>query len=453
MSTKSLPSARMARRNWLEAMLLRNSRCRYLQALGRPLSETDFLRRVPIVGYEDLVSQIAKLEAGECDVLFDGVPVAYERTGGSTGGSKIIPFSREGLLDFQRALVPWLRHTIERHNVGGAVYFSTSPAARAPERFGGLCVGLPDGAYLGDETGKWLMQRTAVPPHVANLTDIHAWRQTTLDYLRAAGNLELISVWSPTFLLSLFSDIENARDLWPELKVISCWASGAATQYLGAVAKLFPHAIIEPKGLLATEGVVTVPDREIRPRLSRYGYYEFRQEARCFDACELVEGGEYEVILTTASGFYRYTTGDRIRCERACRDGDPILEFIGRDSLSSDLAGEKLTDTFVGKCLNGVTGFAMLVPRTSPAGYVLVYDGRIPNGFAQELDEKLCQNPQYDYARRMNQIAPVSLLNCKAPLERYERVMLNRGTRIGDIKPAALRGEEFWLKLFMESPR
>lgn len=450
MSSTGKASARRVRRNWLEATLRRNSNCQYLKALGSPLTEADYLRRTPIVGHNELDSYIAKLGFGECDVLFNGAPVAFERTGGSTGGSKLIPYSREGLLDFQRALAPWFFQVIEQHKISGSVYFSTSPAARASERFGGLSVGLPDGAYLGDEAGAWLMQRAAVPPRIANITEIHAWRQATLDHLRMARNLELISVWSPTFLLSLFDGITNTGNQWPHLKVISCWASGSAQRYLGEVARMFPHAIIEPKGLLATEGVVTVPDREGAPRLTRYGYYEFRQEGCCYDASELTEGNEYEVIVTTASGLYRYASGDRIRCERSCPDGDPIVEFIGRDSLSSDLVGEKLTDAFVGTCLNGATGFAMLVPRVDPAGYVLISDGNIPNEFAHALDERLCQNPQYYYARRMNQITPVSLLSCSRPLEIYESVMRHRGTRVGDIKPAALRGEGFWLQLFME---
>lgn len=443
-------TARGQHRAWLEAMLHRNSRCRYLRAFGCPRTEADYLQRVPIVDYEDLSPLISELKSGESDVLFNGTPAAFERTGGSSGGSKLIPYSQDGLLDFQHELAPWLFRTIERHNISGSVYFSISPVARQNEKIRGLQVGLPDGAYLGAEAGAWLSQRNAVPAGVAEISDMDTWRQTTLNHLKAADDLELISVWSPTFLLGLFDGIADTQVHWPNLKVISCWASGSAKRYLSDVTSMFPHAIVEPKGLLSTEAVITVPDIEGRPRLVQHGYFEFRQAGHCYDASELVEKEEYEVILSTASGLYRYASGDTVRCDEASSHGNVALEFVGRDSMTSDLVGEKLTETFVNKCLEDVPGFAMLVPRMAPAGYVLVSDGIFSEGFVHKLDARLRRNPQYNYARRLRQLTPLNLLTCRTPHEVVEHVMRERGTRLGDIKPTSLRNEEFWLPLFME---
>ena len=441
---------RERRREWLETMLRRNAGCRYLRNFGSPRTEAEYVRQVPITSYEDLSPYITDLENCDSNVLFDGSPVAFERTGGSCGGSKLIPYSRDGLHDFQRILSPWLRRTIERYQISGAVYFSTSPVARTPESIGGLSVGLSDDAYLGKEAGMWLQEKSVVPASVAETSDIEAWRQRTLDHLKAAGNLELISVWSPTFLLRLLDGISNTEGYWPNLKVISCWASGSARRHLEKVIRLFPQAIIEPKGLLSTEGIITVPDADGNPRLARHGYFEFRQQGQRHAASELSVGGEYEVILTTASGLYRYASGDRVRCEQSCVQGDPILEFIGRDSMTSDLVGEKLTEAFVSKCLNGFSGFAMLVPCFEPAGYVLVCDSSPTTEHIQEFENRLRLNPQYNYARRLGQLGPVSLLTCRNPHEVVEQVMYKRGTRLGDIKPTSLRSEEFWLPLFKE---
>ena len=443
-------NARDQRRTWLETMLQRNSRCRYLRTFGCPRTEADYLQHVPIVDYEDLLPLITELSNGEGDVLFNGKPAAYERTGGSSGGSKLIPYSQDGLLDFQHELAPWLFHTIRRHGISGSVYFSISPVARRHENLCGLGVGLPDGAYLGAEAGAWLSQRNAVPAGVAEISDIDTWRKTTLNHLKAADNLELISVWSPTFLLRLFDGIADTRTHWPNLKVISCWASGSAKRYLGDVTKMFPHVIVEPKGLLSTEAIITVPDIEGRPRLAQHGYFEFRQAGRCYDASELVEKEEYEVILSTASGLYRYASGDRVRCEEHSSHGNAVLEFVGRNSMTSDLVGEKLTEDFVSKCLENTPGFAMLVPRMAPAGYVLVSDDKLAESYVHELDARLRQNPQYNYARRLGQLEPVSLLTCRNSHEVVEQVMYKRGTRLGDIKPTSLRSEEFWLPLFKE---
>ncbi len=435
---------------WLAEMLTRNSNCAYLRAFGSPRTEAEFRHQVPIIIYDDINPQIEQLGHSEPSLLFDGTPIAFERTGGSSGGRKLIPYSSAGLSDFQHNLLPWLAHTIRRHRLSGSAYFSTSPVARKPEFFGGLPVGLPDGAYLGNEVGAMLSQHTAVPFEVAEIDDIDQWRDVTLGYLKAARDLELISVWSPTFLLRLCNDIGDTRQYWPNLKVISCWASGPAKHYVAELSRLFPQAAIEPKGLMSTEAVVTVPDEYCRPRLVLHGYFEFRQGDKCFHASELVAGGEYEVILTTSSGLYRYASGDRVRCEEASTVGRPVLEFMGRDSLSCDLVGEKLTEAFVGQCLGTLEGFATLVPDARNPGYVLISDQERSLAWLDAFETRLRHNPQYDYARRLEQLQPLRHLVCRQPFDTVQRVMTSRGVRLGDIKPSSLRKDDFWLPMFEE---
>src|SRR5437763_12653536 len=118
--------------DWLPSMLARNAHCAYLR--GRSFAE------LPPVTYDDLLPWLERVWAGEADVLFAGRPVAYERTGGSSGGSKLIPYSAEGLRDMQNAVKPWLA----QFDIRGSVYLSISPATRAPECVGGVPVGLPD---------------------------------------------------------------------------------------------------------------------------------------------------------------------------------------------------------------------------------------------------------------------------------------------------------------------
>lgn len=442
--------ASKAPRLWLEAMLNRNADCAYLRNFGSPRTEKEFRSQVPIVTYEDLKPYIEQLRVEESNVLFDGIPVACEWTGGSSGGRKLIPYSLAGLRDFQQNLIPWFAHTVRRHRLSGSAYFSISPVARKTELFGSLPVGLPDGAYLGEEVAPLLLQRTAVPFEVAGIEDITQWRDVTLNHLKAARDLELISVWSPTFLLRLCAGVSETRQYWPNLKVISCWASGPAKHFVAELSRLFPQAIIEPKGLLSTEAVVTVPDENARPRIAPHGYFEFRQGERCFGASELVAGDEYEVILTTASGLYRYASGDRIRCEESDLAGRPVLEFLGRDSLSCDLVGEKLTEAFVGHCLGTLEGFATLVPDLRNPGYVLISDHAHAPAWLDAFETRLRHNPQYDYARRLEQLQPLRQLVCQQPFDVVERVMTTRGVRLGDIKPSALRTDDFWLPMFEE---
>ena len=366
---------------WLAAMLARNAHTAYLREYGPTIDA------LPIVTYDDLVPWIDRIVAGESDVLFAGRPVAYERTSGSSGAAKLIPYSAEGLLDFQRSVVPWLVRTVREHGITGRAYFAISPATRPPESIGGVPVGLPDGVYLGEIAASVLAEMSAVPLDVAAITDVDRWRDETLRHLAAARDLELISVWSPTFLLRLLDDLDDPLALWPNLKVVSCWASAASKPFAEELAARLPQATLQPKGLLSTECVVTTASNALTP----HGFFEFDGD---------------EVIATTASGLYRYRTGDLLRGG----------EFIGRKGIVSDLVGEKLTEPFVARCLENVRGYLFPEGR----GYVVASETPVD---LDAIERKLCQNPQYAYARSLGQLAPL----------RVQRVRLDMA------KPMALR--------------
>lgn len=433
---------------WLTKVLERNRHTRYLRQFSSPRTLATFRDCVPTCSYDELVPWLEHIQAGKCDVLFAGRPVAYERTGGSTGGTKLIPYSQEGLQDFQSDIVPWLARTVREYQLSGRAYFSISPATRQPETIGRIPVGLPDTAYLGERAGSALAAKTAVPFAVGGIPDISEWRWQTLSYLKTANDLELISVWSPTFLLRLLDDIPDPRECWPKLKVISCWASGSAKRFADELRTRLPHAVLQPKGLLSTEAVVTVPSEGNRPVPANHVFIEYESNGQLFLVDELQADTEYEVVVTTASGLYRYRTNDKVRYEgHNCR-GQAILEFVGRGGLTCDLVGEKLTEPFVCHCLQCIPDFSMLIPDVAHRGYVLVCAHAPDVPSLTYLEEALCANPQYAYARRLGQLAPLQALAVPDPFAIVERAMLERGVRLGDIKPLALRCEEFWLPLF-----
>mgnify|MGYP000973600381 CR=1 FL=1 len=95
---------------------------------------------------------------------------------------------------------------------------------------------------------------------------------------------------------------------------------------------------------------------------------------RCITA--LSSGSDYRLIVTTQGGLYRYDTGDRV-CIRSMENGIPRLEFVGRDSLTSDLCGEKLTEAFVRRAMlrtaPGLPDHALLQGvNTAPPYYRLI---------------------------------------------------------------------------------
>ncbi len=494
----------------LQAILACNQDCEYgrthgFAAIADPAT---YARRVPIVRYDALRDSIARMAAGERGVLVTAPIIAFEETSGSSGGAKLVPYTEDALASFQSGLLPWLDdlHTGVEGLDQGRAYWSISPAARTPRQTaGGVPIGLPsDAAYLGNAVAGSLLATLCVPPAAAQITDIDAWRRFTLLHLLAAEDLALISIWSPTFLQELLRHaqehadalvrclvdgnpdvVEGARELppgprvsrdrgdvirdvlaqrepawtrlWPQLAVISCWDQAAAKPYAAALRRAFPIVRVQGKGLLATEGLVTIPfgDAAMPVLAVDSGFYEFVDAAgTAWLAGDVIPGHDYEVLLTNDSGFYRYAIGDRVRVHGFV-GGAPTLEFIGRTGGGSDLCGEKLTETFVGDALHALAlRFAMLAPSAhAPPGYVLLLDAAEVDAvdaarLAARVDDALAANPQYAYARQLRQLAPVRPLRCGHPATRWLDLCRQRGQRLGDIKPVALCTVDGWQQQF-----
>ncbi|MEZ4851259.1 MAG: GH3 auxin-responsive promoter family protein [Bacteroidia bacterium] len=102
---------------------------------------------------------------------------------------------------------------------------------------------------------------------------------------------------------------------------------------------------MQPKGLLSTEAITSIP---VHPRLDLLlvaHFYEFRvpNQEKTVLAHQVKPGETYEVIVTTGGGLFRYATGDLVKNNRFSM---LILglEFLGRGNSHSDLVGEKLNE-------------------------------------------------------------------------------------------------------------
>lgn len=396
---------------------------------------------------------------GEPNVLVSEPLVAFEETGGSTSGPKLIPYTA-GLLDaFRCALLAWLDDLARSHPSisRGRAYWSISPAARAPRRSaGGTPVGLTgDAAYFGEALAPLVVETLAVPPEVGALDDLEAWRETTRRHLASCDDLALISVWSPTFL---FDFLESADLGAKPVAVVSCWDQAASRPYADSLRRRFPRSRVQGKGLLATEGVISIPLEGLQmPVLAiDSGYFEFRDDAgRCLEASDVAVGSEYEVLMTTEGGLYRYAIGDRVRVCGYAGEA-PTLEFLGRGETTADLCGEKLTEAFVLSALAPLgMRFTLLAPveGTRP-GYALYLDAEEASfedsrRIAKIADRALECNPQYAYARRLGQLAPVAVHRCVEPLATWTDRYLKRARRLGDIKPPVLSADSGWLAEFV----
>ena len=252
------------------------------------------------------------------------------------------------------------------------------------------------------------------------------------------------------------STAELVSRLWPFLAVISCWADSTAGRYIPELRQSFPDVEILPKGLISTEGCVSIPlaDHPGSALALRSHFLEFLPSADSETrlAHEITVGSQYEVVMTTGGGLYRYRTGDWI--EVSARVGRcPLVHFIGRSAVC-DLVGEKLNDRFVADALERLfhaereaVSFAVLVPDAATRCYCLF--GQVPEGNAmrsstaessRRLDQLLNANPYYQQARQLCQLRePIVVFESTNILrELYAKIGAAEGTRQGSLKPVAL---------------
>jgi hypothetical protein len=159
----------------------------------------DFHARIPIRPYDALRPWLDRVAAGETGVLTDEAVIAFEETGGSTAGGKLVPYTASSLKAFRAAVLPWLADLAHRRPgaFAGKAYVSVSPATRAPRMINGIPVGMAtEGAYLGADLVPAFLEVMAVPASVAHLSDVDQWRLATLAALVRCSDLTLVSVWS-----------------------------------------------------------------------------------------------------------------------------------------------------------------------------------------------------------------------------------------------------------------
>jgi len=431
-------------------------------------SVSDYRERVPLSSYDDYVAYVERIRAGEQGVLTADAVERLVPSSGSSAARKLIPFTQSLRSEFQRAIGPWISDMFRgnRDLLRGPSYWAISPAIPESNEAGAVPVGFDDdSAYLGFWSRKLVRASLAVPSSVRRVADVDDFKTATLLFLLRARELRVVSVWHPSFLELLCSfmaerwgdlmraladgisvpglegadaaivrrgdgalarileavDPTRPESVWPRLGCISCWADGQSTGAATALRRLFPATPIVPKGLVATEAIVSLPFGGARPFAIGSHYIELIDgEGEVHGVEEAREGETYSVVVTTSGGLYRYRLHDLVRVDCFVAR-TPSISFVGKEDRISDLCGEKLSEGFVALALAAAFGgdermpeFAMLAPErsVSDARYVLFVDAgaSLPDGLAQRVERELCANPHYGWARKLGQLAAVEVV-------------------------------------------
>lgn len=461
-----------------------------------------YAEEMPETDYDHWRTGIDEQRLGGATLIASPVQ-RYQPTSGSTSAIKWLPYTKRFLNELDQAICPWLGDLYRTYPDirGGSHYWSLSwvPTSLRDELQGQI----NDDMKLLSFGKRLLAGMTqAVPETVANAATSADSRFATLAWLVADESLSVMSVWSPTFALTLLDDLSRWRDelaaclqaghfgararslssvrcpkaparaallrqwdgrqspafyaqLWPKLALISAWDTAAAASWAAKLSRLFPGVAFQGKGLWATEGVVTFPWQGRYPLAFRSHVYEFADAAtgKVLPPWALEPDQEVIPLLSTGAGLLRYRMSDRLRVDSMIGKV-PCFTFLGRDD-GVDLVGEKLSAVMVQQLVDRLDVPHDMHPVTLLAlddsdgrgtpGYVLLMEASRANTLTEAgklsrvLEAELLSLFHYRLARDLGQLAPVRVL-CRPDMQQsYLGYCQKRGMVDGNVKIEPLR--------------
>ncbi len=441
-------------------------------------------------------------------------------TSGTSSAAKLVPYSQSFIDEIIRGIDPWIAclYICCPSLLFGRQYWALSPNTRPPplENSAVPAGFADDSAYLGAFQRKMAGRILIAPPEISLIDDRDSFDYATLLFMVQEKNIRLISIWHPSYLTRLLDSWVKHRNavtatissgrldrsykipdeimlklekrlcknhgraeflssvrtdeksfpirIWKDVRVISCWTDGMASAWVDDIKSRFPGAKIQGKGLLATEGIVSIPIgfnlNPVMALCSHFLEFEDRAGGSVHQAWDLKEGHEYGVMLTNSAGLKRYKMNDVVRVDGFFMSA-PRIRFIGRDG-TSDLVGEKLSSVHVEEIIGGLRKshgvdiqFAMVAPfiRDDMRGYVLYLQAagtRMDfDAIRDAVEEELSKNYHYLHAINRNQLSALKLFLISGNAEEFfvER-SLKSGTRLGDIKFTSLSRFFGWEMIF-----
>jgi hypothetical protein len=420
--------------------------------LSSKSSLQDFQAQVPITDYDYWSAQIEQQQSEHINLLTNNDCARYQPTSGSTSKIKWIPYTKSFLEELDSAISPWLADMYRNYPKikNGKHYWSLSwvPSDLRNK----LTASINNDLQLLPWWKQIFMTGTmAVPESISLAESSDESFFATACYLISCSDLSFISVWSPTFALSLLEFIQlHQRDIsqvlasgkwpnkypglyrintpqnimsseilskwngkidakftasiWPKLALISAWDTSSSKIWADKLRRIFPHSEFQGKGLWATEGVTSIPYDNQFPLAVTSHFYEFEDLAsqKIMYSWQLSEGMSVRPIISSTNGLLRYAMKDQLKVTGFI-DQCPCFEFIGRID-GTDMVGEKLSPETAVQLLNKFNLEEDIIPITliaMPANdqqtkpcYLLLCekDGPLIGGTLTEREDQLTKS-------------------------------------------------------------
>lgn len=366
-------------------LIQRRSLQKKLSALGlADISYEAFCHAYPLTHYHHYKKKIEhSILHGENALGLEKI-AHFQTEPMSESQTKFIPYTAKYIDELDRALSVWIVGLYQQYPSlrGCSVFWEMSrfPQLEMPQNRtifkDGLCL---------NATKRILSDAIRAVPSEVNLIQNEQDRLFAIAvYLVADKHLGMISVWSADTALQIIQMIRERQteiieilrsgewpnaslkflsapchaeqsyklqrldlyaatawqELWPDLKLISCWQAAKHKVAAKQLANLFFRAEFEAKGIWRTEGVVAIPFQNRHPLAYQSHFYEFLNLAtqQIVPAWELKHKDLVCPIITTGSGLVRYLLNDVIEVKDFYMQ-IPCFNFKGRfdeDLLNQD---------------------------------------------------------------------------------------------------------------------
>ncbi|WP_158209783.1 GH3 auxin-responsive promoter family protein [Myroides phaeus] len=383
----------------------------------------DFAKQVPVRDYEALRNYIDRVVAGESNVLWQGLPIYFAKTSGTTSGAKYIPLTKESMpyhIEAARnAILAYIHETGKADFVDGKMIFlQGSPIL---DEKNGIKLGRLSGivahyvpAYL---------QKNRLPSWETNC--IEDW-ETKVDAVVKETMDEDMSVISgiPSWVQMYFEKLKEKKNkpVGEIFKNFNLFIYGGVNfePYRAKFEQLIGRRVPSIELFPASEGFFAYQDSQkeegLLLLLNAGIFYEFikadefyTDNPKRYTIGEVELGVNYVLILSTNAGLWGYNIGDTVRFVNL----NPYRIVVsGRIKHYTSAFGEhvigKEVETAIQEAMEGtdveVNEFTV-APQTTPSEGLPYHEWLIEFGnkpkdmeaFALKIDQALRkQNVYYD---------------------------------------------------------
>ncbi len=294
---------------------------------GQIIDESDLRNRVKVVNYDDIASNIETLYNTGSGFVKDEV-IYWAYTSGTSSKPKKIPITEFSYSVYKDALSPlfiklsnkYANEIFEKDSflpLVGKYQFDVSPA--------GITVGSISGftVFQSYEKFKPFMVYDFLESDVMNLEQRwkfiqEASRKKGIKWIMATNPAYIYEILRNNIGNDEFTPFE-ANKIWPNLKIIITMTGGNNKPYIEKLQLLFPDIEIWDPGIGASEGYYMKTDFKPDPigtLNDNHYFFEFLElglkynDSKTLLKDDLIDGIQYQLIVTTPNGFLRYNTQD-----------------------------------------------------------------------------------------------------------------------------------------------